>query len=269
MLPRPTMVSGAAGNPLALYDWGGSGPGLLLLHGLGAHSWWWDEVVARLPRGYRVVAADLRGHGESAWTDPPAYAVDDYAADVDAVRAALGWDSFHLAAHSLGARVALRFAGAHPARLESLALFDFYAADWNGRGVDAPERPQPTYSDEDAILARFRLQPPGTTLDDARLRQLGRRGVRRGEDGRWSWKFDWRALYPRMPWDPAEPRRAAVPALLVRGEHSGTMPPGSFKSVLAALPDARGVQLPRAHHHVTLDEPDASADVLAGFLASL
>ncbi|TBR20054.1 alpha/beta hydrolase [bacterium] len=269
MPPQTLWAEGPAGNRLHLTDWGGTGPGVLLLHGMGAHSGWWDPVVPLLPPGRRFVALDLRGHGDSAWTEPPAYMLDDYAADVEAVRAALGWASFDLAAHSLGARVALRYATGHGPRLRSLGLLDFFAADWHGRESGPVGRPPATYGDRDAILDRFRLQPAGTLLDAASLRQVGMKSVRQAPDGRWQWKFDWRALYPRQPWDPAEPSRAAVPTLLVRGEASLTMPRASFQSVLNALPDARGVQIPRAHHHITLDAPAETAGALASFWDSL
>ncbi|MBI5597286.1 MAG: alpha/beta hydrolase [Elusimicrobia bacterium] len=265
-MARKLFVDGEARNPLQLVDWGGSGPGVLMVHGMGAHSAWWDEVIPLLPSGLRVVTMDLRGHGDSAWVSPPAYSLDDYAADVECVRAALGWDRFALAAHSLGARVSLRYASARPERLFGLALFDFYAADWGGREPAGGARTQPTYGEESAILARFRLQPPGTTLTPEALTALARQGVKRGPDGRWGWKFDWNAVRQAVPWDPAEPSRAAVPALLVRGEHSTTMPRASFKAVLSALPDARGMEIPGAHHHVPLDAPRETADALGAFL---
>ena len=266
---RKTFIAGAAANRLHLADWGGSGPRVLLLHGMGAHMAWWDEVVKLLPDAPHLVSMDLRGHGESDWVSPPAYSLDDYAADVDAVRRALGWERFVLASHSLGARVSLRYAAGAPGSLSGLALFDFYAADWGGKEPAGGARTQPTYSDEAAILARFRLQPPGTTLGPEGLEALARRGVRRGGDGRWGWKFDWNAVRQAVPWDPGEPGKAAVPTLLVRGEHSTTMPRASFKAVLSALPDARGIEVPGAHHHVPLDAPRASADALESFLGSL
>lgn len=266
---RSVFIEGPAANRLHLVDWGGTGTRVLLLHGMGAHTAWWDEVVGLLPEAFHLVSMDLRGHGDSAWVSPPAYSLDDYAGDVAAVRSALGWERFVLASHSLGARVSLRYAAGSAGTLSGLALFDFYAADWGGREPSGGTMVQPTYGEETAILSRFRLQPPGTTLGPEALKALARRGVKRGPDGRWGWKFDWNAVRQSVPWDPAEPGRAAVPTLLVRGEHSTTMPRASFKAVLSALPDARGIEVPGAHHHVPLDAPRASADALESFLSSL
>ncbi|MDE2291189.1 MAG: hypothetical protein KGL53_03830, partial [Elusimicrobia bacterium] len=121
----------------------------------------------------------------------------------------------------------------------------------------------------DAAAARFRLQPEGTVLDRSALDALGRRSARLTPDGRWTWKFDWRAFY--FDYQPVyeEARRVSVPALVMRGEHSLTMPLAAFKSVLASLPDARGVELAGAYHHVTLDAPEATAEALASFLDSV
>ncbi|MDE2292920.1 MAG: alpha/beta fold hydrolase, partial [Elusimicrobia bacterium] len=127
MTPADLFVEGASGNRLHLADWGGEGTGLLLLHGMGAHTGWWDAAAPLLAPGRRVLALDMRGHGESAWLEPPRYSIEDYAADIDAVRRAMGWERFALAAHSLGARVALRYASQAPERLEAAAFLDFLA----------------------------------------------------------------------------------------------------------------------------------------------
>ena len=68
-------------NGLSLHylEWGeATNPALILLHGGSAHAHWWDHIAPTLARTYRVLALDLRGHGESAWTHPPAYEIADY-----------------------------------------------------------------------------------------------------------------------------------------------------------------------------------------------
>src|SRR3990167_6602471 len=77
---RVVSVNGLA---LGIAEWGGGpGPARLLLHSLAAHGHWWDWVAPLWAGGRRVVALDFRGHGRSAHAAPPAYAFDDYAADV-------------------------------------------------------------------------------------------------------------------------------------------------------------------------------------------
>ncbi len=94
------------------FDDGGSGdPAVLLVHSLGGRSAFWGAVATGLRRRHRVVAIDLRGHGESAAAGPAANTLDDFVDDVLAVADGLGITTFALAGHSFGALVALAAAG--------------------------------------------------------------------------------------------------------------------------------------------------------------
>ena len=55
-----------------------SRPPLILLHGGAAHAHWWDHIAPVLSQRYRVLAPDLRGHGDTDWAGPGAYEIDDY-----------------------------------------------------------------------------------------------------------------------------------------------------------------------------------------------
>ena len=97
------------GDGISLHarDWGGSGQALALLHGLASNARIWDGVAPRLVgAGLRVVALDLRGHGDS---DQPGSGYDfgQVGRDLQAALAALGLDRPVLVGHSWGANVAL------------------------------------------------------------------------------------------------------------------------------------------------------------------
>ena len=67
LLPRHTTVR-SADVSLHCLVWGDDGaPTVLLVHGNGGHAHWWDVLVPFFVPGYRLVAPDLRGHGESDW----------------------------------------------------------------------------------------------------------------------------------------------------------------------------------------------------------
>jgi pimeloyl-ACP methyl ester carboxylesterase len=108
---------------LCVRDWGGSGPPVLLLHGLASNSRIWDLTAPLLATGFHVIAVDLRGHGQS---DRPedAYGFADTTADLSALLPALGVERPFLAGHSWGASVALDFAAAQPGVVTALALVD-------------------------------------------------------------------------------------------------------------------------------------------------
>ena len=107
---------------------GGSGPALLLLHGHPQTLSIWHKVVPALASHFTVIAADLRGYGDSS--KPPGgpdhvrYSKREMAADMLALMRAAGHDQFAVLAHDRGARVAHRLAMDHPAAVRRLVLLD-------------------------------------------------------------------------------------------------------------------------------------------------
>ncbi|MGW4941875.1 alpha/beta fold hydrolase [Actinoplanes sp. NPDC004185] len=97
--------------PLAVYDYGGSGPDVLLMHGGGRTHSDWDEF-ARVLRsdGHRPVAMDLRGHGASG---PGHWSWEAAVADAESVVTALGLRTPVVVGHSLGGMVAAVWAAGH------------------------------------------------------------------------------------------------------------------------------------------------------------
>lgn len=116
----------------------GSGPPLLLLHGYPQTHVLWHRVAPRLAEHFTVVAADLRGYGDSAkppgGDDHAGYAKRTMAQDQVAVMEQLGFSRFAVAGHDRGARVAYRMALDHPGRVSRLAVLDIVptAAMWEG-----------------------------------------------------------------------------------------------------------------------------------------
>jgi pimeloyl-ACP methyl ester carboxylesterase len=99
----------------------GSGPPLLLLHGIGDSSRTWDQVLPLLASKYTVIAPDLLGHGDSE--KPRAdYAISAYACGMRDLLSALDVDNVTILGHSLGGGVAMQFAYQFPERCERLVL---------------------------------------------------------------------------------------------------------------------------------------------------
>ncbi|WP_139983692.1 alpha/beta fold hydrolase [Nocardioides litoris] len=99
----------------------GSGPALLLLHGLGCDHTTWTPVIDTLAKRYTVVAPDLLGHGRS---DKPRadYSVGGYANGVRDLLTVLGIDKCTVVGHSFGGGVAMQFAYQFPERTERMVL---------------------------------------------------------------------------------------------------------------------------------------------------
>ena len=99
----------------------GTGPALLLLHGLGCDHTTWLPVLQTLARRYTVIAPDLLGHGLSA--KPRAdYSVGGYANGMRDLLTVLGIDKVTVVGHSLGGGVAMQFAYQFPERTERMIL---------------------------------------------------------------------------------------------------------------------------------------------------
>jgi haloacetate dehalogenase len=107
---------------------GGSGPPLLLLHGNPLTHVMWHKVAPWLAEEFTVVAADLRGYGDSS--KPPGggdhidYSFRVMARDQVEVMRALGFERWRIAGHDRGGRVAHRMALDHPERVEQVAFLD-------------------------------------------------------------------------------------------------------------------------------------------------
>jgi pimeloyl-ACP methyl ester carboxylesterase len=152
MQTRPSAPASRAvpgdGVTLRARDWGGGGQPVVLLHGLASNARIWDGVAARLVgAGLRVVALDLRGHGESEQPDD-GYDFASVGRDLSSALAGLELERPVLVGHSWGAHVALQYAAERPGALAGLAMVD-------GGLRSAAELAGPTRED-----ARRRLAPP-------------------------------------------------------------------------------------------------------------
>lgn len=103
------------------YRISGSGPALLLLHGLACDSSTWAKVMPTLAEHYTVIAPDLLGHGESDKPDAD-YSLGGYANGMRDLLTVLGIDKVTVVGHSFGGGVAMQFAYQFPDRTERVAL---------------------------------------------------------------------------------------------------------------------------------------------------
>lgn len=261
------------GLALHLLEWGAPGrPALCFLHGGSAHAHWFDGVAPAFAEGGHVVSLDQRGHGESAWPRPAAYATEDFAADLLALFDALGWSRAVLVGHSMGGHNAMSFAAWHPERVRGLVIVDSRPAipvERLDRLRHRGRRALRLHPSLEAAVASFRLLPPETTADPALLRHLARMGLVE-RDGGWVYRFDPDANRQRRPADSWNSlSRIAAPTLIVRGERSPVLPLEMAERMRAAIPRATLVAIPGAYHHLVLDAHAAFRQVLTTFLRSL
>src|SRR5213592_1366883 len=126
-----------------IYRTAGSGPPVVLIHGMLNSSRHWEAVALRLAREYTVIAPDLIGHGDSA-TPRGDYSIGAHAAVIRDVLAAIGIDRASVVGHSLGGGVAMQFFYQFPQRVERLVLVSSGAwATRSARCCGSPRCPAP------------------------------------------------------------------------------------------------------------------------------
>lgn len=114
----------AGGMSLSYLERPGGGDTIVLLHGFGADKDNWVRFVRHLPAGYRVIALDLPGHGDSAKPVDRTYSVEFFTQSFAQAADALKLGRFHLVGNSMGGYVSMLYASRNPGRVMDLCLMD-------------------------------------------------------------------------------------------------------------------------------------------------
>jgi pimeloyl-ACP methyl ester carboxylesterase len=286
----------SGGLRLAGLAWGDpAAPPLVLVHGIRDHALSFDPIARALAADFRVLAPDLRGHGESPRTG--SYAMAEFVADVDALVAGLGLERPVLVGHSLGGQIVLRYAGLFdevpaavvsieglgPPRRAAEAAAEARRARLRERVRSLREAPEPRepLPDFAAALARFRQRNP--RLSEARARALVERGTEPAPAGGVRFRFDpevskvWTTLSPdenEEVWSwvrcPVLVVTAADSARYWRGRGLSEVEGAEFDAdharKLALFADLEHVLVPDAGHMIHYDQPDVLARALTDFL---
>ena len=186
------------GAVTCLCNWGRrDGPVLLVVHGILDHGAAWDAVACSLAaRGYRVVAPDLRGHGQSAHLAAGAsYHFIDFVADLDGIVSRFPSPCV-LVGHSMGGAIAAAFAAARPSQVRALVLIepplpaevDVQVSDGLRTHLDALSKcaPHPIFATEEAAVRALRQAYPPMTAEMARA-TVQRLTERCSGGVRWRW----------------------------------------------------------------------------------
>ncbi|MFJ8791347.1 alpha/beta fold hydrolase [Streptomyces sp. NPDC102462] len=259
----------------------GSGPAVLLIHGIGDSSDTWAELIPELARHHTVIAPDLLGHGCS---DKPRgdYSVPAYANGMRDLLGVLDIDRVTLVGHSLGGGVAMQFAYQFPGRTERLALVSTGGV---GRGVTPALRLAslpgahlglamlrlPTVRAQTAVVVRLlRLLDTGLGVDapdllrvvdalpDSASRDAFIRTLRAVVD----WRGQVVSMLDRCY------LTAGMPTLLVWGSRDQVVPAGQAGVAHAAMPGSRLEIFEGSGHFPFRADPHRFLAVLEDFIAT-
>ncbi|PID35625.1 MAG: 3-oxoadipate enol-lactonase [Rhodobacterales bacterium] len=238
------------------------GPGLVLLHALGSDRSVWADLIAALPPGLRIIAPDLRGHGESPAPDEPYY-MGDLVADVARLMDKLGMREAAVLGLSMGGMVAQGLAAERldlvrvllltgtAVKIGTPAIWDARIADIRFSGISPlmeanmtrwfaattrKERPDLV----DAARARFRATDLEGYIGCAQAI---------GETD----------LYESTA-------RLRLPTLVMAGSEDGSTPPDLVREVAELIPGAQFELIRNAAHMAPVEQPQEMAAHIADFL---
>lgn len=249
----------------------GPGPVVALLHGFPLDRTMWESQLTTLGSMYRVIAPDLRGHGESAAPEG-IYPIQDMAVDVIELLDALKiTEPIVLGGLSMGGYVALAMAVRFPKRLRGLMLFDTKAGadtpeaargrEQTAREVEAAGTAEPVVT---ALLPRLfspitrERRPDLIARTEAQMLRTPARAVAGALRGM--------AARPDRTGDLA---RIGVPTLVMVGRDDVLTPPSEAQILASAIPNAQLVEIPDAGHLAPLENPEPVNAAILTFLGSL
>lgn len=279
-VPYQTHALARDGADIHYQSWGDpSKPGLLLVHGNGAHAHWWDFTAPYFLDDFYVVAITLSGMGDSGWRK--AYDMATFSGDILGVAEAAGLFKHTqkpmLVAHSFGGFVAMYTSAKYSEKFAGVVIIDspVMPPDREHAGPPRSARPNKIYPALEDALGRFRLAPPQPCLNHYAMDYIARHSLKKvtGEDGTtgWQWKFD-PSIWRRFETGDQPPQDMigdiSCPLAFMRGEDSAILEDDIWDymkgRVRAHVPF---ISLPHAHHHVMLDQPIAFISALRAILA--
>lgn len=271
------------GLEVAAKVWGrDGGRPVVALHGWLDNAASFDALVPQLGDGLQVAALDLPGHGRSQHRGPAeAYHFIDWVAVVMQAVDALGWESFSLLGHSMGAAIASLVGAVACEQVERMVFLDGLGP-WTTPADETVEQVRKALGEEKLHRGqRWRcydtvedmLSALAKSRDDVskeRLRLLIKRGTRRSEDGRWTFSYD-RKLRTASRMRLTEGQvisfleALACPVLLVRPRWGWPVEEAVMERRMEAVEGLEVMEV-EGGHHVHLEAPERMSTAVGEFL---
>ena len=244
-------------------------PVVMMIHGLAGQAHAFDAAAERLSASFHVYCLDVRGRGESDWGPPDGYHMENYVADLEAVREGLGLQRFALVGTSMGGHITMQYAPRFPDRVRKVVINDI-GPEIDPAGLarileyvsHAPEM----FADMKAVVKYYKenYAPMVEHLPESQIEAFARWNVRKSDTGMYVWKMDpavrqgGSTVQPKLdPWDAI--KSIECPALVLRGANSDVLSPMIAARMEADMQDARLVTVPGVGHAPVLTEPAAVA----------
>ncbi len=244
----------------------GSGPDLILIHGLNGSSLAeWYKLTERLAGRFTVTLVDHRNHGLSS-RNSDRFEIEDVADDVAAVMTEVGIGAADVVGYSMGGVVAQALAGRHPYRVRHLVLIA--TMSWHPTAMRRARQ-------IGTLMTRAWERVTGFGTPEVRALYLVLTGAVDRRHGRWMWEENQRrdpdagaattfALlrFDSRPWL----ARISAPALVLIPTNDWLVPPAWQYELAALLPKVEVIEIPDGRHEIPWTHPDEVAGAIEDFL---
>lgn len=266
-----TQYANVDGHRIA-YHRMGSGPPVLLLHGITTYSFLWRNIAPQLAEHYDVIAVDLLGCGDSDKPLDVSYSLESHARRFDLFLDGLGFPKVHVVGHDLGGGIGQIMAAKYPTRLATLSLVNSVSFDfWPVQPIVAMRTP---------VIRQLLM----AMLDWGAFRAVVKRGVyhkervtqelmelffkpMRTSEGRKGF------LHFAQSLDNANLTSIAfalskleIPTLILRGDADLYLGASNSEKLHATVPGSRLARIATAGHFIQEDEPEWVIAQLLGFI---
>jgi pimeloyl-ACP methyl ester carboxylesterase len=245
----------------------GDGPPLIIIHGLFGSSDNWMTHARVFASGHRVTVIDLRNHGRSPHADG-LFDFDVMASDVFDTLAAEGIRGVTILGHSLGGKVALRFAQLNEFLVDKLIIADIGVRQYKPHHQHIFDTLLPI--DLSGFTSRGQVEElVSAGVGDPVTTQFIMKSLYWKEQGKLAWRFNVRALAANIAnMTAAIPNspQIQVPSLFIRGEKSDYIRSEDWPEIQSLVPDAELVTIPAAGHWVHADSPALFQQTVLDFI---
>jgi esterase len=261
-----------------LIEWGdASAWPVVMLHGIRGFAETFLGAAQALQPGFRVIAFDQRGRGQSDWDPGRNYYTDTYVSDLQAVVRTLGLQRFDLLGHSMGGINALAYAARFPQQVRRLVIEDAgpgaFEASPGATRIRKELATTPECFDSWAAASDFMRALRPTVTEEARQQRLHSM-LKPLVGGGFTWRYDHAGIAAtRLNPDPSRVvdlaeviQTIACETLVIRGGRSDYLQPEMAARMSALNPRVATIEIPDAGHYIHDDQPEHFAQVLSNFL---
>ena len=248
----------------------GSGPKLIILHGLYGSSDNWIGIARHLAGSYTVLLPDLRNHGASPHTATHTY--DDMVEDLVQFFADTDTENAFLIGHSMGGKVAMRFAAENPEKVNRLMIIDiapknYLSGEYNFKHIHQHEMILELLQNPD--LSRFHTRKELDEFFSSRIKEdyvrlFLLKNIHRTHSGTFEWKINaavlrdnFRQIVSEMDlhWFEERIPILSCPVTFIRGLNSEYVSDADWKEIRKIYPEARLIDFEEAGHWLHAEQP--------------